>query len=85
MATYKYSITGRGGDGSSWSVDDTLTTQQEGSFPSAVVSAIQASFEKLQASFDKLTLGKVVYEHPGEGGCRGPYTITRMTIERMEH
>lgn len=35
----------------------------------------------MRLSFDKLTQGKAVYGKPGVG-CRGPYEIDKITIER---
>ena len=34
----------------------------------------------MKQSFYQLTTGKAVYGNPGAGGCRGPYTVTMLSI-----
>ena len=37
----------------------------------------------LRESFMKVTDGSAVFGRPGEGGCRGPYTVSRLVITRV--
>lgn len=36
-----------------------------------------------QAAFQLLTQGKAKYGHPGKGGCRGPYDVRELKLERL--
>jgi len=36
------------------------------------------------AAFEQLTQGRATFGKPGEGGCRGPYNITRFVLETIE-
>ena len=35
-------------------------------------------------SFRKLTSGKAVFGKPGQGGCRGPYKVSKLVLEDAE-
>lgn len=41
---------------------------------------IDVSREATRAAFQKMTQGDAVYGHPGEGSCKGPYTMTGFQV-----
>lgn len=74
IKTYTYEVAGHDGGGKTWSVKGELLATP-GQFPTLVNTALGESFQKL-------TNGETEYGKPGEGECRGPYTITKMTLEQ---
>jgi hypothetical protein len=73
---YKYEITGSAMGLQTWTTVGEVETHAAGDFP--VVPGLA-----LEQSFTKLTAGEAVYGFPGIG-CRGPYGITRMVIEKVK-
>jgi len=73
--TYTYIIDGTAADGQTWTTTGSVETASEGQFPATVQLAMADSFQQL-------TQGKAVYGQPGVG-CRGPYHIARLLIERQ--
>jgi hypothetical protein len=69
---YKYTFRGTAALGQSWQTTGYVSATP-GNF-GGVVEQAQA------ASFRQLTQGKAVYGKPGVG-CKGPYTITKFTVE----
>jgi hypothetical protein len=76
IVRYRYRIDGRNREGKTWFTDGEVWTEREGDFPAAVMEA-------LRDSFMKVTAGKAVYGRPYDT-CKGPYVITRATVERVE-
>jgi len=69
---YKYEVAGTTGDGNTWTTTGEITISP-GDFVSALTRVMRLSFEQL-------TQGKAVFGTPGMG-CRGPYEITRYSLE----
>ncbi len=76
MPRYGYAVEGTASDGQTWTTTGEVDYEKEGGFPVAVQEAMRLSFEQL-------TQGRAVYGHPGVG-CRGPYTIQRLLVERKD-
>jgi hypothetical protein len=74
MKTFAYKVEGTDGNRNPYTVEGTVTS----SFP---LLSPELNNEVGRDSFQKLTQGKAVFGRPGEGGCRGPYTIDRLVIE----
>lgn len=72
--TYRYLVEGTAAGGQTWATEGRITVAQAGDFPRVTQDA-------LRDSFMQLTSGKAVYGQPGVG-CTGPYTITKLTVER---
>ena len=72
---YTYDIVGTAANDQTWSTMGEVEVEQLGNFPDVPMLA-------LQDSFLKLTHGNAVYGLPGVG-CDGPYTIIKMTIEKV--
>jgi hypothetical protein len=72
--TYKYLVSGTAADGQTWTVTGVIENMLEGDFALVPDAAMRTAFEKL-------TRGRAIYGRPGVG-CEGPYTFTRLTIER---
>jgi hypothetical protein len=70
--TYRFAVHGTAADQQTWGVSGTVECLP-GDFPAACDLA-------LRQSFIKLTKGEAVFGFPGMG-CRGPYGITKFTIE----
>ena len=75
MIIYTYTVEGRAAGGQTWQTEGE-TAHEAGSFPEAVLDAVNASFQQL-------TQGKAIYGQPGVG-CAGPYTITQLTVTRKD-
>jgi hypothetical protein len=73
---YRYEIAGSAHGGQTWTTSGEVELHQAGDFPAAPGLA-------LENAFYKLTAGEAVYGQPGIG-CKGPYGITRMVIEKIE-
>jgi hypothetical protein len=73
---YRYQINGSAADGQTWVTQGEVESYAAGDFPSVPGLA-------LEQSFMKLTAGEAIFGHPGLG-CKGPYGITRMLIEKVE-
>ena len=73
---YKYEITGGAADGQTWTTAGEIEIDMLGDFPKVPMTAIKESFMDL-------TQGKAVFGHPGVG-CRGPFTIDKMTVEAIK-
>jgi hypothetical protein len=73
---YRYEVKGSAAQDQTWETRGEVETYQAGDFPSVPGLA-------LENSFMKLTAGEAIYGSPGIG-CKGPYGITRMVIERVE-
>jgi len=70
-----YTINGTGADGETWTTNGWLDCEP-GSF--------HLIFDKaMSQTFEKLTQGKAAYGHPGQGGCRGPYSVKKVVIEEV--
>jgi len=67
---YTYRIEGLDADGRIWATEGEVTAE----FAEAITQA-------MRQSFDRLTQGKAIYGEPGKG-CRGPYDVTRVLIDR---
>lgn len=67
---YRFHFEGTGGDGSAWAAEGEVMCEAHDAFDFA-----------MHDTFAQLTAGKAVYGKPGQGGCRGPYTISRMVID----
>ena len=73
--TYAFVVEGTAHDGQTWRTESQVTIDvAEHGFDDMVAIG-------MRLSFDKLTGGKAVYGKPGVG-CRGPYEIDKITIER---
>jgi hypothetical protein len=70
--TYRYVVRGTAADGQTWEIAGTVM-MLPGHFPMVCDTA-------LRESFMKLTRGEAVFGSPGLG-CRGPYDITKLTVE----
>jgi hypothetical protein len=71
---FNYEVIGVTGDGQTFNAKGMLTGEQ-GNFLGVPEAA-------LKAAFNMLTKGETEYGQPGKSGCRGPYTINKMVIER---
>lgn len=56
-----------------------LTGEVEGTSPIDPEAHDRAT----RAAFHQLTSGKAVFGKPGEGGCHGPYKVSRLTLEMV--
>ena len=74
MKTFSYLVAGTDGAGNDYTIEGTVTS----SFP---LLSPELNDAVGRDSFLKLTQGKAVFGRPGEGGCRGPYKITRVEIK----
>jgi hypothetical protein len=72
MKTYSYKIDGSNHEGRAWTTRGRVDCEFENVFT-----------EVTKASFDQLTQGKAVFDHPGEG-CSGPYGVHRVLIEEVQ-
>jgi hypothetical protein len=72
---YRYEIAGSAQGGQTWVTVGEVEAYAPGDFPHMPGLA-------LEQSFMKLTAGQAVYGSPGIG-CKGPYGITRMVIEKV--
>ena len=70
---FPYQINGTCRDEHTWETKGTVETP----FPD-IMTVTEAV---MRESFKLLTQGKAIYGNPG-AGCRGPYTVTKLTIER---
>ena len=75
MTHYRYEIEGRGGDGQRFTVHGLLDLASD-----KISDAVDAAHK---CAFEKLTHNHAVYGHPGKGGCKGPYQVTKMMIEKI--
>jgi hypothetical protein len=74
---YRYWVSGTGAESRWWDVTGEVEADL-GGFSDAVGKAMSEVFRDLHPA------GGVVYGRPGEGGCKGPYTIKKFTIELRE-
>ena len=70
---FTYQISGHARDGQTWEDKGTVETP----FPDIMT----VTESVMRESFKALTQGKAIYGNPG-AGCRGPYTVTKIVIER---
>ena len=72
IEAYRFKIEGTTGSGNTWTTEGTI----EGNIanPSIYLAVMSASFQQL-------TSGRAVFGQPG-AGCRGPYTITKLVLEK---
>lgn len=70
---FKFAIEGTARDGQTWATEGSC----EGSIIDYSVLA-----NAMRESFQQLTQGKAVFGKPGVG-CRGPYDVTKITIEKI--
>lgn len=75
MIEYHFEVDGTAADGQTWQTAGLVHINGAGDFHRALEQA------QVQ-TFNQLTRGKAVYGHPGIG-CRGPYRITKLTIEEI--
>ena len=75
MVKYSYVMNGTAADNQTWETSGSITIAP-GDFPNTAMLALTDTFEKL-------TQGKAVFGFPGVG-CRGPYNINKLTIEKVE-
>jgi hypothetical protein len=73
VKTYTYEVSGHDGGGKTWIAKGQLLA------PAGRVQALVHA--ALGESFQKLTNGDTGYGKPGEGRCRGPYTVTKLVVE----
>jgi hypothetical protein len=71
--TYDYVTTIIDGDGIAHAVTGQCKAAR-GDYPMAARNAMSDSFKAI-------TGGDTTYGRPGEGGCRGPYTITKLVLK----
>ncbi|HEY7417409.1 MAG TPA: hypothetical protein VH593_19655 [Ktedonobacteraceae bacterium] len=71
---YNYEITGEAQGGQTWTATGTIYVNNPGQF-------VDVPDLSMKDAFMKLTSGRAVYGQPGKG-CRGPYQITKMLIEK---
>jgi hypothetical protein len=71
---YKFEITGTANHEQTWSTSGIVDTPSAVAFYNVPQMSMEASFRQLISG--NATLGKP------DGGCDGPYTITRMLIEK---
>jgi hypothetical protein len=71
---YRYTIDGGAADQQTWSACGTIQIEKAGEF-------VEVPSRAIREAFLKLTTGKAIYGHPGVG-CRGPYSIERLLIEK---
>lgn len=77
MTRYRYTIEGRDADGgNTWTTRGSVPTSSD-----IIGVAVQLA---IIASYHQLTNGHAEYGKPGAGGCRGPYTITRVELVRED-
>lgn len=70
---FKWNIQGLDGNKNSWTTEGVIHTD----------GPLKVALEQAQKdSFNQLTGGKATYGQPGVAGCKGPYTITRVLVER---
>lgn len=74
MPGYTYTVSGTAAENQTWETSGRIQTDLEGGFPNMVQEAMRESFMQL-------TQGKAVFGNPGIG-CRGPYKITKLLVER---
>lgn len=78
MPRYRYTMHGAAAKDQTWSVNgeiDVYDVTNHGQFLSVPRAAAQNAFEQL-------TSGKAIFGKPGVG-CKGPYRITKLTIEEV--
>lgn len=74
MKVYHFEIEGAAADEQTWKTSGDITDTN---------NAIMDVFDTMmRMSFEQLTKGKAVFGKPG-AGCRGPYDITRVTLQRI--
>jgi len=71
-----YEVHGRDAAGKSWQVCGEL----HGDFDILAPKSLQ---QIGQYCFQQLTHGEATYGNPGQGGCHGPYSISKLTIEKL--
>lgn len=74
MISYRYEMSGTGAEGHTWAT--------AGIVPDAWGPEMFGAI--MHQSFAMLTEGRAVYGEPGKG-CKGPYVIDRLLIERRKH
>lgn len=75
MPKYRYEMHGAAAQEQSWAVSGFIETQNPGEFLNVPRAATADAFEQL-------TNGKAIFGKPGVG-CKGPYRITKLTIEEV--
>ena len=72
MQQYKFTIEGATGAGNTYTTTGTVEAHTR--------DFIGACENAMRECFQQLTSGRAIFGQPG-AGCRGPYSITKMTIE----
>lgn len=73
---FRYAFDGVGAEQAPWSTRGTFVTDKPGDLMDGINRA-------MMESFIALTNGKAIYGEPGVAGCKGPYTIIRIVIEKI--
>jgi hypothetical protein len=68
---WDYLVEGTDGSGAEWSVKGALSAVDEE----------RARKLAQQLAFQELTGGRATFGKPGDGGCRGPYKITKLEVK----
>jgi hypothetical protein len=75
MPLYRYTMHGAAADQQTWSADGVIEVSNYGAFLDVPGLAAQDAFQQL-------TSGRAIFGRPGVA-CRGPYRITKLTIEEV--
>jgi hypothetical protein len=73
MIIYRYTMQRTAADDQSWETETLVVSPAD--FGSIADLALRDTFQKL-------TNGKAVFGSPGVG-CKGPYTITKLVVEKI--
>lgn len=76
MATFRYFVQSTAAREQTFAVDGSVTVP-------AIVDWNLLMRNVLRLSFEALTEGRAIYGKPGEG-CQGPFTITKIVLERTD-
>ena len=75
MPRYRYTMHGAAADQQTWSADGVIEVANYGAF-------LQVPGAAAADAFEQLTNGRAIFGLPGVG-CKGPYRITKLTIEEV--
>ena len=71
--TWQYTVSGKAAGGDTWATSGTVHCEFSESFKAS-----------MRAAFEAVTDGRAEYGKPGQGGCKGPYSIKSVLIEELE-
>ena len=75
MPKYRYEMHGAAADQQTWAVSGLIEKRNDGEF-------LDVPLQAAKDAFNQLTSGKAIFGLPGVG-CRGPYRITKLTVEEV--